>query len=75
MSEKAPRVSAKQMIAVLERVGFIFIRQNGSHKIYKSNAGKRVTIPFHGEKILHPKVLKSICEDVGIEIEKLRELL
>ena len=75
MSEKSPRVSAKQIIAVLQRVGFICIRQSGSHKIYKNDFGRRVTVPFHGEKILHPKILKSICEDADISLEKLRELL
>ncbi len=75
MSEKLPRISAKQLIAVLERVGFIFIRQSGSHKIYKNGSGKRVTIPFHAEKILHPKIVKSTCEDAGISIDKLREIL
>jgi predicted RNA binding protein YcfA (HicA-like mRNA interferase family) len=43
--------------------------------IYKDAAGKRVTIPFHASKILHPKVLKSILRDADLSVEKLLELL
>jgi predicted RNA binding protein YcfA (HicA-like mRNA interferase family) len=35
MSEKLPRVTAVVAIKALERVGFSFSRQSGSHKIYK----------------------------------------
>ena len=75
MAEGLPKVTAKEIIAVLERVGFILSRQSGSHKIYKNQSGKRVTVPFHGNKILHPKVLRSILKDADIDLEKLRALL
>lgn len=75
MSEKPPRISAKEIMAVLQRDGFLCVRQSGSHKIYKNRAGRRVTVPSHGRKILHPKILKSICDDMGIAIEELREKL
>jgi predicted RNA binding protein YcfA (HicA-like mRNA interferase family) len=43
--------------------------------IYKNAAGKRVTVPFHATKVLHPKVLKSILRDADLTIENLQELL
>jgi predicted RNA binding protein YcfA (HicA-like mRNA interferase family) len=43
--------------------------------IYKNAAGKRVTVPFHAAKTLHPKVLKSILRDADLSIEALEELL
>jgi predicted RNA binding protein YcfA (HicA-like mRNA interferase family) len=43
--------------------------------IYKNAAGKRVTIPFHASRILHPKILKSILRDADITVEMLDELL
>ena len=70
-----PRVTAAQIIAVLEKSGFVLTRQSGSHKIYKHINGKRVTVPFHAGKTLHPKVLKSILKDAGIQIEGLIEKL
>jgi predicted RNA binding protein YcfA (HicA-like mRNA interferase family) len=40
---------------------FQLLRSKGSHRIY----GKyqfRVTVPFHGNTILHPKIIKQILE-------------
>ena len=36
---------------------------------------RRVTVPFHAQKILHPKLLRSILRDADIEPERLSELL
>ena len=68
---RLPRLTARQIGAALEKVGFSLTRQSGSHKIYKNAAGKRVTIPFHGSKVLHPKLLKSILRDAGMNPEDL----
>ena len=75
MSEILPRVTAAEAIRALEKAGFFFARQSGSHKIYKNLEGKRVTVPYHAGKILHPKVLKSILKDGGFTIQKFRQLL
>jgi predicted RNA binding protein YcfA (HicA-like mRNA interferase family) len=56
MSDSLPRVTAADAIKALERAGFFFSRQTGSHKIYKNREGKRATVPYHSGKILHPKV-------------------
>jgi predicted RNA binding protein YcfA (HicA-like mRNA interferase family) len=72
---RLPRLTAREIIAVLEKSGFSLVRQSGSHMIYKNAAGKRVTVPYHGPKILHPKIVKSILRDAGISTEQLQELL
>ncbi len=72
---KLPRVTARQIATVLERLGFSLTRQSGSHQIYKNAAGKRATIPFHTAKILHPKVLKSILRNAELSAEDLEKLL
>jgi len=72
---KLARVTAMQIIKVLGKRGFRLSRQSGSHKIYKDNRGRRVTVPFHSGKILHPKVLKSILTDAEIPTEELEQLL
>ena len=63
------------MVGVLERVGFSLARQSGSHMIYKNSDGRRVTVPFHAQKILHPKLLRSILRDANINPDHLAELL
>ena len=68
---KLPRLTAREIIARLEKSGFSLARQSGSHMIYKNAAGKRVTVPFHASKVLHPKVLRSILRDAGLTPEGL----
>ncbi len=75
MTEKLPRVTAGSTIKALERAGFYFSRQSGSHKIYKNKEGKRTTVPYHSGKILHPKTLKSILRDANLTIEEFKELM
>jgi predicted RNA binding protein YcfA (HicA-like mRNA interferase family) len=69
------RVTAMQIIKILEKRDFKLSRQSGSHKIYKDDRGRRATVPFHSGKILHPKVLKSIMTDAEITTEELEQLL
>lgn len=75
MTEKLPRVTASDVIRALERSGFELSRQSGSHKIYKNAEGKRATVPYHGSKTLHPKVLQSILADTGLTVEEFRRIL
>jgi predicted RNA binding protein YcfA (HicA-like mRNA interferase family) len=65
---RLPRVTAQEIIRVLERRGFVMVRQSGSHKIFRNPEGTRITVPVHSGKILHPKLLKSILEDAGISV-------
>jgi predicted RNA binding protein YcfA (HicA-like mRNA interferase family) len=72
---KLPRVTTAEVIRAIEHAGFSRSRQSGSHKIYKNQAGKRITVPFHSGKILHPKVLRNILRDADLTIEKFQELM
>jgi predicted RNA binding protein YcfA (HicA-like mRNA interferase family) len=74
MSQKTPRVTADEVIRIIEKLGFFLVRQSGSHKIYKNEEGKRVTIPYHTQKIIHVKVLRSILRDADITIEEFNKL-
>lgn len=71
MSERLPRMTARKIIRVLERRGFVLARSSGSHHIYKNPAGKRVTVSVHGAKTLHPKVLQSILRDMDMTASEL----
>lgn len=63
---KLPRLTAKDLVRILEKREFTLVRQSGSHMIYRNNSGVRATVPFHGSKILHPKIIKQILEDLKI---------
>ncbi|CUU03673.1 MAG: type II toxin-antitoxin system HicA family toxin [Fimbriimonadales bacterium] len=76
MSERLPRVTAKEVIRVAVKVGFTFDRQKGSHAVYyRERDGARIVIPVHSGQILKPKTLKGIIEDMGLTVEEFRELL
>ena len=75
MSERLPRLTAKEIIRVLGRHGFVLSRSSGSHHIYKNAAGKRTTVPVHAGKTLHPKVLQSILRDMDMTANQLKEEL
>lgn len=75
MTGKLPRVTAAEIIKALGSAGFILARQSGSHRIYKDAQGRRVTVPYHAGKILHPKLLKSILREATLTIDELRKLL
>lgn len=52
MSNKLPSLTCKEVIKILEKKGFYFSRQSGSHAIYKNKSGRRTTVPIHSGKII-----------------------
>ncbi len=75
MTPRLPRLTAGDVVRVLEKRGFALSRQSGSHRIYIDAAGRRVTVPFHAGVILHPKLLKSILQEAEINPDDLVSLL
>jgi len=77
MTSFFPDINSNQIIKIIEKLGFELIRQSGtSHAVYRRESdGRRTTIPVHGKKSLKRRTIKSICKDVGINIEQLKELL
>ncbi|AIE76209.1 hypothetical protein D082_50470 (plasmid) [Synechocystis sp. PCC 6714] len=43
--------------------GFELLRSEGSHRIYGKQS-RRVVIPFHSGKILHPKIVKQVIQAI-----------
>ena len=61
MKDKLPKLNSKEAEKLLFENGFILDRQKGSHRIYKKD-NKRMVIPYHSGKILHPKIIKEFFE-------------
>lgn len=61
MPEKLPRLDVKEAEKILMESGFTLLRQKGSHRIY-GKGSKRMILPYHIGKILHPKVVKELFE-------------
>ena len=75
MTPRLPAVTAKELVRVAERLGFLFRRQRGSHAIYvRASDQARVVIPMHtGE--LKRKTLRAIIQDLKISVEEFRSML
>jgi len=61
---KPPRLNSQEAEKLLLNKDFKLIRTKGSHKIYKKY-NKRIIIPFHKGKILHPKIIKQILKMIS----------
>ena len=66
MSKIIPKLNSKEAESILLKHGFKLVRTKGSHKIYKKNS-KRMVIPFHSGKILHPKIIKELLDIIKDE--------
>ncbi len=75
MTPKLPAATARDLVRVAERVGFVFRRQSGSHAIYvRLKVQARVVIPMHkGE--LKRKTLRGILQDLKISVEEFLTLV
>jgi predicted RNA binding protein YcfA (HicA-like mRNA interferase family) len=60
---KDPRLNAAEAEKLLIDNGFNLIRTKGSHRIYVKGE-RRIVIPFHGTKILHPKIVKQVLKAI-----------
>jgi len=75
---KIPQISGKDFCKILEKEGYILVRQTGSHKIYqKKTEGESIAVPVpvHSNKPLKKGTLYSILKKTGITLEKLIFLL
>ena len=75
MSPKLPRRTAAEVRRAIEKTGFVLSRQSGSHQILHNPAGRRITLPVHAGRTIHPKILKRILADAGLTVEEFEKLV
>ncbi len=76
MPGRQPRLSGKEMLAVLKRSGWFEVSSKGGHRQLRHlNHPGKVTIPIHGTTILPPWILKSILDQSAMTTAELEDLL
>ena len=65
---KVTVLKPKAVIRVLGKAGFYFVRQKGSHRLYKKG-NLRVTVPYHN-KDLALGTMKHIIEQSGMTTDE-----
>ena len=71
MGNKPPVLAAKQVIAILENLGFEEVRHRGSHKQLRHPDGRGTTVPVHGGRDISPILLRQIAKDIGLTVDEL----
>lgn len=64
----APVLRPREVVALLEGLGFVEVRQRGSHKQFRHADGRTTTVPFHGARDVAPALLRKIARDIGLTV-------
>lgn len=74
MSE-LPRISGREVVKALTKIGYEQDRQRGSHIILRQTASphRRVTVPDHKE--IAKGTLRAIIRAIGLTLDEFKDLL
>ena len=65
-----PVLKPREVSRILEALGFVEVRQRGSHKQYRHADGRGTTVPFHPGRDLSPGLLRQIAKDIGMNVQE-----
>ncbi|MCY0865490.1 MAG: type II toxin-antitoxin system HicA family toxin [Sulfobacillus sp.] len=70
-----PRLTARELLQKLERIGFVRVRQTGSHVLvrHRDNPQRYAVIPLHSQHTIPPGTLKHILNSTQISIDDLND--
>jgi predicted RNA binding protein YcfA (HicA-like mRNA interferase family) len=68
-----PVLKPQEVVRILENLGFIEVRQRGSHKQFRHEDGRGTTVPFHKGCDISPRLLRQIAKDIDLTIEEMLE--
>lgn len=63
-----PVLKPREVAGILERLGFVEVRQRGSHRQYRHADGRATTVPFHPGRDISPTLLRVIARDIGMDV-------
>lgn len=66
-----PVLSPSEVVRLLVALGFVEIRQRGSHKQFRHADGRATTVPFHKGRDIAPALLRAIARDIGLTVDQL----
>jgi predicted RNA binding protein YcfA (HicA-like mRNA interferase family) len=72
---RLPRITGKELLAALRRIGFEVVRVKGSHHVARHPDGRGTVVPVHAGTTLGPGLLAKVLADVQIGIDELLDLL
>ncbi len=63
-----PVLKPREVAGILERMGFVEVRQRGSHRQYRHPDGRGTTVPFHPGRDISPALLRVIARDIAMDV-------
>jgi len=66
-----PVLKPAEVCRLLERLGFVAVRQRGPHIQYPHPDGRGTTVPLHKGRDIAPPLLRPIARDIGQTVEEL----
>jgi predicted RNA binding protein YcfA (HicA-like mRNA interferase family) len=66
-----PVLKPREVIRLLESLGFVEVRQTGSHMQFRHADGRGTTVPFHQGRDISPILLRQIARDIGLTVDEL----
>lgn len=66
---KVPVLKPREVVGILESLGFPEARQRGSHKQYRHPDGRCTAVPFHQGRDLSPILLRQIVKDIDMTMD------
>jgi predicted RNA binding protein YcfA (HicA-like mRNA interferase family) len=65
-----PVLKSREVAAILAKLGFVQVRQRGSHCQYRHPDGRVTTVPFHQGRDISPALLRAIARDIAMDIRE-----
>jgi predicted RNA binding protein YcfA (HicA-like mRNA interferase family) len=65
-----PVLKPREVIAMLDAIGCVEVRQRGSHRQFRHPDGRCTTVPFHQGRDLSPILLRQIAKDIDLTIDE-----
>jgi len=75
MSGRLPALKARDIIRVIEKLGFYAVRQKGSHIFFKHPDGRTTLVPSHGGEDISRGLLREILNEIKITPDEFLKLL
>jgi len=65
---KLPLLSGRQVLAALQRLGFVEVHRRGSHVKMQHPDGRKIVFPFHDE--IDRYTLKGALHDAEVDLDE-----
>lgn len=72
---RLPRISGKDLVKALSKIGFTIIRIRASHHFMEHSDGRATVVPVHSNEIIGPGLLNKILKSCEISRDDLIDIL